>query len=150
MTDILIICANMLLAVFLGGIIGIERESLGKPAGSRTYALIALGSALFTSLSIQSFGQFANADPGRLAGQIITGIGFIGAGMIIYHKEHVQGITSASALWATAAVGMAVGLGEYIIAIFTTIVIFILLDVVRRFEFHKHKKKTLWDFFKRM
>ncbi len=150
MNDVLIICANMLLAVFLGGIIGIERESLGKPAGSRTYALIALGSALFTSLAIQCFGQFANADPGRLAGQIITGIGFIGAGMIIYHKEHVQGITSASALWATAAVGMAVGLREYIIAIFTTLLILILLDVVRRFEFHKHKKKTLWDLFKRM
>ncbi len=149
MLEIIILTAKMILAIILGGIIGLERETLGKPAGSRTYALITLGSALFTSLAINGFGGFANADPGRVAGQIITGIGFIGAGMIIFHKQHVEGITSASALWATAAVGMAVGLGQYYTAVIATIFIFLLLYIVRKIEFSKSKKNTLWDLFEK-
>lgn len=147
MPELLILTGKMLLAIILGGIIGIERETLGKPAGSRTYALIALGSALFTCLAVNNFGQFANADPGRVAGQIITGIGFIGAGMIIFHKQHVEGITSAAALWATASVGMAIGLSEYYTAAIATLFIFLLLYVVRKIEFTKSKKNTLWSLF---
>jgi putative Mg2+ transporter-C (MgtC) family protein len=149
MNELLLITGKMLLAIILGGVIGIERETLGKPAGSRTYALISLGAALFTYLGVTSFGQFANADPGRVAGQIITGIGFIGAGMIIFHKQHVEGITSAAALWATAAVGMSVGLGQYYIAAIATLFIFLLLFIVRKIEFSKSKKNTLWDLFEK-
>lgn len=147
MNELLLLTGKLLLAIILGGVIGLERENLGKPAGSRTYALIALGSTLFTSLAIMGFSQFPNADPGRVAGQIITGIGFIGAGMIIFHKQHVEGITSASALWVTASVGMAIGLGQYYIAAIATLFIFLLLFIVRKIEFKKTKKSTLWSLF---
>jgi putative Mg2+ transporter-C (MgtC) family protein len=147
MWDILFIILKMLLAILLGGIIGVERETIGKPAGSRTYALVALGSALFTIMSIQGFGNSAMIDPTRIAGQIVVGIGFIGAGMIIFHKQHVEGITTAAALWATAAVGMAIGIGWYLIAIVATLLIFLLCFIVRKIEFSKNKKNTLWTLF---
>ncbi|MFA5188185.1 MAG: MgtC/SapB family protein [Patescibacteria group bacterium] len=141
MWDILIIASKLFLAVILGWIIGIERETLGKPAGSRTYALIALGSAFYTILAVQGFNQTI------MAGQIIVGIGFIGAGMIIFHKQHIEGLTTASALWAIAAVGMAIGIGWYIVAIFASLLIFLLLFIVRKIEFSKNKKNTLWTLF---
>jgi len=141
MWDILIIVAKLILAIILGGIIGMERETLGKPAGSRTYALVALGSALYTILAIQGFNQAA------MAGQIIVGIGFIGAGMIIFHKQHVEGLTTASALWATAAIGMAIGIGWYAVAVITSIFIFLLLFIVRKIENSKSRKNTLWTLF---
>ena len=141
MWDILIIVAKLILGIVLGGIIGMERETLGKPAGSRTYALVALGSALYTVLAIQGFNQAA------MAGQIIVGIGFIGAGMIIFHKQHVEGLTTASALWATAAVGMAIGIGWYAVAVITSIFIFLLLFIVRKIENSKSRKNTLWTLF---
>jgi len=145
--NILIITAKLILAIILGGIIGIERETLGKPAGSRTYALIALGSTLFTIISIQGFSQFANAIPGAMAGQIVTGIGFLGAGLIIFHKEKLEGLTTAAALWAVAAVGITIGIGWYWIAAIATILIFLLLYIVRKIEFSKNKKNTLWTLF---
>jgi putative Mg2+ transporter-C (MgtC) family protein len=151
MWDILIITAKMLLAILLGGIIGIEREKMGKPAGSRTYALIALASTLFTILSVQGFGTMGNADPSRIAGQILVGLGFIGAGIIIFHRqnEQIEGLTTAAALWATAAVGMAIGINWYYIAIIASVLIFLVLFIVRRVEFNKKKKNTLWDLFDR-
>jgi len=99
---------QLLLAVFLGGLIGWQREHIGKPAGSRTYALVCVGSALFTIMSIKGFG----ADSARVAAQVLTGIGFLGAG-IIMHKEGgvVVGLTTAAGLWVVAAVGMAIGIG---------------------------------------
>jgi len=147
MYDILIISAKLLLAIILGAIIGYERESIGKPAGSRTYALIALGSALFTILSVNGFGQMPNGNPTAMMGQILIGIGFIGAGLIVYTKHHIEGLTTASALWSIAAIGIAVGLGWYIIAIITSLLVFLLLFIVRRIEFEKNKKKTLWSLF---
>ena len=143
MWDLLIIVAKILLSIILGGFIGLEREALGKPAGSRTYALIALGSAFYTILAIQGFNQAA------MAGQIIVGIGFIGAGMIIFHKQHIEGLTTAAGLWATAAIGMAVGIGWYAVATITSILIFLLLFIVRKIEFSKSRKNTLWTLFDR-
>ncbi|MCX6745786.1 MAG: MgtC/SapB family protein [Candidatus Parcubacteria bacterium] len=147
MWDILIIVAKLILAIILGGIIGIERETLGKPAGSRTYALIALGSTLFTILSIQGFSQLPNAVPGAMAAQIVTGIGFLGAGLIIFHKEKLEGLTTAAALWAVAAVGVTIGIGWYLVATITSFLIFLLLFIVRKIEFSKNKKNTLWTLF---
>ncbi|MBN1325993.1 MgtC/SapB family protein [Candidatus Falkowbacteria bacterium] len=147
MYDILIILAKLLLAIILGAIIGYERESIGKPAGSRTYALIALGSALFTILSVDGFGKLPNGNPTSMMGQILIGIGFIGAGLIVYHKHHVEGLTTASALWSIAAIGIAVGLGWYVVAIIASLLVFLLLFIVRRVEFEKNKKKTLWSLF---
>jgi len=147
MWDFIFIILKLLLAILLGGIIGVERESLGKPAGSRTYALIALGSTLFTIISIQGFGQFPNAIPGAMAGQIVTGIGFLGAGLIIFHKEKLEGLTTAAALWAVAAVGVTIGIGWYWVAVIATLLIFLLLFIVHKIEFSKNKKNTLWALF---
>ena len=147
MWDILFIFLKLILAIVFGGIIGIERETLGKPAGSRTYALIALGSALFTIISIQGFSQFPNAVPGAMAAQIVTGIGFLGAGLIIFHKEKLEGLTTAAALWAVAAVGVTIGIGWYWGAAIATILIFHLLYIVRKIEFSKNEKNTLWTLF---
>lgn len=147
MNSILIITLKLVLAVILGGAIGLERETLGKPAGARTYALIALGSTLFTILSVNGFGQMPNGDPAALVGQILIGIGFIGAGLIVFHKQHIEGITTASALWSIAAIGISIGLGWYAIAIIAALLVFLLLYIVRKIEFERSKKRTLWSLF---
>ncbi|MBI2037008.1 MAG: MgtC/SapB family protein [Candidatus Liptonbacteria bacterium] len=123
------------LAVFLGAAIGLERELSRKTAGLRTYALVSLGSAIFTIISAHlmdgnSITGVINYDPGRIAAQIITGIGFIGAGMIIFNQSKLQGITTAAGIWVTAAIGMAVGYRFYAMAVLATILvlfIFVLL-----------------------
>jgi putative Mg2+ transporter-C (MgtC) family protein len=125
--------ARLLLAVALGAAIGIEREMRRKPAGLRTNILIALGSALFTvvSLSLSSRGD-GSAD--RIAAQVVTGIGFLGAGAIIRSGGDVHGMTTAATIWVNAAIGMAVGAGEYAMAIVTTIVTLIVLAVLQPIE----------------
>lgn len=131
---------KLLLSFVLGGVIGFEREIRDKPAGLRTHILIALASTLFTLLSMSSsFGDPAvvTRDPARVAAAILGGMGFIGAGVIISAGGHVKGITTAASLWITAAVGMAVGLGEYGLAIFaaflTLLTLTILVWVEKRF-----------------
>jgi putative Mg2+ transporter-C (MgtC) family protein len=116
--------ASLVLSIILGAIVGVEREHAHRPAGLRTHMMVALGSCLFTVMS-QSFG----AQPAQVAGGIVAGIGFIGAGTIWAEKEkvHVQGITTAASLWATAAIGLAAGLGDYPVAIAVTIMIFLIL-----------------------
>jgi len=108
---------RLVLAAALGALIGAEREIHGHPAGIRTHMLVALGSGLFTVLSIHGFGQGPGAgiDPTRIAAQIVSGIGFLGAGAILKDGIVIRGLTTAASLWATAAVGMAAGAGEYVI-----------------------------------
>jgi len=107
---------RLLLAAFLGGIIGFQREKANKPAGLRTHILICLGSALFTVVS--ALGFTGNVDPSRIAAGVVTGIGFIGAGVIFrgMRGDKVMGITTAASIWVTAAIGIAAGAGLYIIA----------------------------------
>jgi putative Mg2+ transporter-C (MgtC) family protein len=114
--------ASLLLAIALGAIVGIQREIALRPAGLRTHMLVCLGSCLFTIVSL-SF----SIDPARIAAGIVTGIGFIGAGTIWGEKDKVKGITTAASLWATAAIGLTVGIGDYILAIVVTILVFIIL-----------------------
>ena len=103
-------------AILIGFLIGLEREISKKPAGLRTHMLVSLASALFTILSLSSaFGDGA-VDPTRIASQIVIGIGFVGAGVIISSGGEVKGVTTAASLWITAAMGMAMGLGEYLLA----------------------------------
>ena len=105
---------RLLLAAALGGAIGLEREYRHKPAGLRTNMLIALGSALFSVMSIE-LGAAAGS-PDRIAAQVVTGIGFLGAGAILRSGENVHGLTTAATIWVNAAIGMAAGLGAYAVA----------------------------------
>src|SRR5580765_8102991 len=105
---------RLALAAALGGAIGLEREFRHKPAGLRTNMLIALGSALFAILSVE-LGAGAGS-PDRIAAQVVTGIGFLGAGAILRSGDHIHGLTTAATIWVNAAIGMAAGLGSYTIA----------------------------------
>ena len=120
------------LASLLGGAIGLERELGGKPAGLRTNILICLGSVLYTHLSIAMVG--GNTDPTRVAGQIVTGVGFIGAGTILHARGAVVGLTSAATIWVVAAIGVALGSGFYLEGIATTLVVLAVLAGLGRVE----------------
>ena len=109
-----------LVAAVLGAFIGWEREWHGREAGIRTYAAVGLGSCVFALVS----SHIPNADPSRLAANIVTGVGFLGAGIILRDKGHTVGLTTAATVWATAAVGTAVGFGMYPLALLTSILIF--------------------------
>lgn len=118
-------------ATLLGGVVGLERETTGKQAGLRTHALVGLGAALFTILSI---GGFEGGDKARIAAQIVSGIGFLGAGAIFRSGALVKGLTTAAGLWSAAAVGMAAGAGEIALAGFATLLVAVVLALLRSFE----------------
>jgi putative Mg2+ transporter-C (MgtC) family protein len=120
------------LAILLGGAIGLERELGGKPAGLRTNILICIGSVLYTHLSIAMVG--GATDPTRVAGQIVTGVGFIGAGTILHARGAVVGLTSAATIWVVAAIGVALGSGFYLEGIGTTLVVLAVLAGLGRAE----------------
>ena len=122
---------RVLIAAVLGVVLGLERQFSNKDAGPRTYALVASGSALFTVLSIEAF---PGADTARVAAQIVTGIGFLGAGLIFRQGPAVQGLTTAAGLWSIAAIGMAVGTGLWGLAIFAAVVVLLVLKVSDRFS----------------
>jgi putative Mg2+ transporter-C (MgtC) family protein len=125
---------RLLTAALLGGVIGFERELRQKTAGLRTNILIAIGSALFTLMSYELASGVQGADPGRLAAQIVTGIGFLGAGAIIRRDGGVQGLTTAATVWVNAAVGVAAGGGEYHLAFIATIVTVVVLLLLHPIE----------------
>ena len=118
------IVVRLVLATLAGVLVGWEREQVNRPAGLRTYALVSVGSALFTILSMYAFGP---ADPSRIAAQIITGIGFLGAGTIFKYRNKVLGLTTAAGLWSIAGVGMGFGAGYYFITIVAALIIFFLM-----------------------
>lgn len=127
------ILIQLILAAILGAVIGFERTIVGKAAGLRTYALVTLGSTVFTILSRTAFqdGSGAVIDPTRIAAQIVTGIGFIGAGLIILKEQKLQGLTTAAGLWAAAAVGMAIGAKFYFTAAASALLIILILAILR-------------------
>lgn len=117
---------RLVLAVVLGGLIGIEREKSHKPAGLRTHILVCLGSTLATVVSTYYFQM----DPARIAAAIMTGIGFIGAGAVIASgKTGVHGVTTAATIWTIAAIGIGIGIGAYVLTIFATIFVVVVLTV---------------------
>ena len=128
---------RIFIAGILGGIIGIEREYRSKEAGFRTHFLVGLGSALFMILSHSGFGAILaegstniSLDPSRIASQVVTGIGFIGTGIIIFQKHVVRGLTTAAGLWVTAAIGMTCGSGMYLIAVSATVMVLACLEIL--------------------
>lgn len=120
---------RLLVAAGLGAAIGFEREIHEHPAGTRTHLLVALGSTIFTILSIYGFsgllgpGEATPPDPTRIAAQVVSGIGFLGAGAIIHYGTSVRGLTTAASLWATASIGLAVGAGNYLIGVAGTAIV---------------------------
>lgn len=140
---------RLLAATAMGAAIGIEREYHAKEAGIRTHLLVALGSCLFMILSAYGFDAFlakdhTSFDPSRIASQVVTGIGFIGAGTIILQKQVVRGLTTAAGLWVTAAIGLACGIGMYVIAIVTTVLVLVSLGVINIYlPYFAQKERTI-------
>ena len=134
------ILIKLFASLILGLIIGIERELKSSPAGMKTHTLVALGSTLFTLMSIKIAGS--GGDVSRIAAQIVVGIGFIGGGAIFKSQNRVLGLTTAASLWITAAIGMVIGLGEYFTAITATTLVLIVVVLGNLFERKMLHKKT--------
>lgn len=124
---------RILVALVLGVILGTERTTAHKTAGMRTFGLVSMGAALFVIISLVMTEQsliFAGSDPLRMASQVIVGIGFLGAGLIIMQEQRLSGLTTAAGLWVSAGIGMAAGFGLYSLAIFVTILTFFIFKVL--------------------
>ncbi|HJN71640.1 MAG TPA: MgtC/SapB family protein [Phycisphaerales bacterium] len=142
--DTLEMVLRLVVALVLGALIGLNRRIYGKPAGLRTMALVSLGSATFTIVGVNAMFQLATVeqaagieamvrlDTSRVIAGIVGGIGFLGAGAIIQSRGRVQGMTTASGIWMTAAIGVASGLGQYTLALTATFLAFVVLVVLRR------------------
>ena len=121
-------------AAILGGVIGFEREYRAKEAGLRTHFLVAMGSALFMIVSQYGFdsvlGESITLDPARVAAQVVSGIGFIGAGTIIFQKHVIKGLTTAAGLWVTSAIGLACGSGLYLLSVASTLLVLLCLETI--------------------
>lgn len=140
----LVLIIRLVLACILGGLIGYERESVNRPAGFRTHILVCVGAALVMITSEFIFERYkgaVNLDPSRLGAQVISGIGFLGAGTIIREGFNVKGLTTAASLWAVSCVGIAAGIGFYEGAIAATIIIYLTLIFLKRFENYFSKKQ---------
>lgn len=128
---------RLVLSILLGGLIGLEREAHGRPAGLRTHIMVSLGSCLIMLTSMFIFDIYrtvATVDPSRIASGVITGIGFLGAGAILKEGEWIKGLTTASSLWVVSAIGLAAGCGFYKASIFTTALALIVLVLMRPLE----------------
>lgn len=125
------------MACIFGGLIGIERESINRPAGFRTHMLVCLGASIVMLSNIyllKEYSHLVNVDPGRYGAQVISGIGFLGAGTIIKEGFSVRGLTTAASLWAVACIGLVIGAGHYKLAIFATFMVFVILESFSRLE----------------
>lgn len=128
---------RLILSMLLGSAVGMERKRRGQMAGMRTFALIAMGATLAMLLSVyipQEYLGLKNGDPGRVAAQVISGIGFLGAGAIIQMKGSVRGLTTAAGIWMVATIGMAVGVGMYEVAVVATLLVLTILVLLERLE----------------
>lgn len=142
------IIIRLLLSVILGGVIGFERGRAGRPAGLRTHILVCLGSALAIMTNQYIYQIYHVGDPTRMAAQVISGIGFLGAGTIIVTGRHqVKGLTTAAGLWATACMGLAIGIGFYKAAIFACFLIAFVTIVLHRFDNMMLSKAKVLDLY---
>jgi putative Mg2+ transporter-C (MgtC) family protein len=136
------LAGRMTLGLVLGAVIGLERELHRQPAGFRTHSLVAVGAAIFTIISAYGFVGSA-VDPTRIAAQIVSGIGFIGAGTILQHRGNIRGLTTAASLWSVAAIGMAAGAGMVTIAVVGTVMILVVLFLLDRIEAFARRRMGL-------
>lgn len=131
------LAGRLIMSIIFGGVIGIEREIVNRPAGFRTHILVCVGSTLTMLVSIYIFEQYnsrVSVDPGRIAAQVISGIGFLGAGTIIREGATVRGLTTAASLWTVAAIGLAIGSGFYLASFLATVLTFLTLIFFSRVE----------------
>jgi putative Mg2+ transporter-C (MgtC) family protein len=132
------VLGRLLMATALGGAIGFERELTGKAAGLRTHILICLGAALFTVMSMElpspATATLPRGDTSRIAANIVTGVGFLGAGAILHAHGQIRGLTTAATIWVVSAIGMAAGAGEYVIAVGTATLVLLVLWPLRWWE----------------
>ena len=140
------IVVRIMAAIIVGGLIGLERGMKNRPAGLRTYMLVCVGACLIM-LTNQYIYQFTGAgDPMRLGAQVVSGIGFLGAGTIVVTRPNqIKGLTTAAGLWASAGVGLALGIGFYEAALTASVGIYIILSILQRWEHRVHKKVRLLD-----
>jgi putative Mg2+ transporter-C (MgtC) family protein len=134
----LTIALQIVLAGILSGLIGMDRERGGHDAGLRTHMLVVMGSCLFTALSIFAF---PGGDPGRVASQILPGLGFLGAGAILKQGANIQGLTTAASMWVTAAVGMGIGTGAWFAAICATLIVWFTLRIVQQLKPEEYRAR---------
>ena len=137
--------AKLVLSMLLGATIGIERRRKGQIAGMRTFALISMGATLAMLISIyipQEYLGLKNGDPGRIAAQVVSGVGFLGAGAIIQMKGSVRGLTTAAGIWMAACLGLSVGAGMYLVSIIATLLIIFILVNIERIEL---RHNFLWE-----
>lgn len=140
------VLARVLVSFVLGTLVGLERETHNQPAGLRTHILISIGATLVMILSIfipQTFRDFQNGDPGRIAAQVVSGIGFLGAGAILKFGVDVKGLTTAASIWVMAAIGLAVGAGMYSAGLIGVAVVLFALTAMDLFEKRTFKERTL-------
>lgn len=127
-----ILCFRILIACICGCVVGYERTNRYKEAGIRTHAIVALGSAMIMIISKYGFGDAASYDASRVAAQIVSGVGFLGAGIIFVRNQSISGLTTAAGIWATSGVGMAIGAGLYIIGVVSTVLILLVQVIMHR------------------
>lgn len=140
------ICVRIFIAFLVGGIIGMEREMNNHSAGLRTYMLVCVGSCLIMMTNQYVYQVFGTGDPLRMGAQVVSGIGFLGAGTIIVTRNNqVKGLTTAAGLWAAAGVGLAVGIGFYEAALIASVAIFIILTFLHRWDDQVHRKAKVID-----
>ena len=138
---------RIFIAALLGGAIGLEREYRAKEAGFRTHSLVGLGAALFMLMSMYGYGDVVGkvgyrVDPSRVAAQVVSGIGFIGAGTIIFQRHIVKGLTTAAGLWVTAAIGLTCGAGMYVLASMATVLVLLCLETMN-FILHRFGARNM-------
>ncbi len=151
------ILTRLIIAVFIGGIIGFEREYKNRPAGLRTHMLVCVGSCVISIIQMLMIEEATNmvltnpvlsssikVDIGRMAAGVISGMGFIGAGTIIHHKGSISGLTTAATLWIVSCLGIAIGMGYYFLSISTTVIILLVVVLIKKFE-KKHFDKSEED-----
>lgn len=133
----------LVLCVFLCGFVGLEREKRGRSAGLRTHLLVGLGSCIVMIISIYGFPQALGRDVARLAAQVVTGVGFLGAGAIIHNKDRIKGLTTASTIWLVMAIGLSCGSMNFLLAIGSTLIVMCVLHGFRRIERHIAKTNPI-------
>lgn len=142
------IVVRILVAIILGGIIGLERGMKNRPAGLRTYMLVCLGACVVMLINQYTYQVYGGGDPVRLGAQVISGIGFLGAGTIIVTSHNqIKGLTTAAGLWASACIGLAIGIGLYEVAVVAGAAVFLVLTVLHQWDFFMRSRTRVIDIY---